>query len=476
MLIRNTGLSITLATLALLTTACPDDGSTDGGDGETDTGETDDEVGTDETGTETGTEDETTTEDETDTTEDETDTTEDETETGPASFCGDGIVDDGEECDDGDANADDAECTSLCTVAVCGDGFVLADVEACDDAGESEACNFDCTPAVCGDGQVNPTAGEECEDQNDDNTDDCLDSCLAATCGDGFVWADNEACDDGNLDPGDGCDDTCANEFCTWDLDALDLPVMVHPANYYGEVAFDGDCNLVVAGAFEDNVYVVDGIDGTSSVLAPLAVNSINGIAYRESDDTVYVSSLGPNNIYGIDDGVANVVAAAPGTVNAITVAPDGFGDYGDLLISVNAQSQVHAIDPGDGTSTLIGTSSGILSALEFAPDGTLYIVNQANSRIETMTADGMVATFFEGGLGQPDGIAIDVDGSRMFVAHFQGGARVDEISLPGAQLTAGMPIALDGGYYVSGVVVDGDDNVIVKTQGANIDAYSAAN
>ncbi|MEZ4384232.1 MAG: hypothetical protein R3A79_23060 [Nannocystaceae bacterium] len=61
--------------------------------------------------------------------------------TGGAGFCGDGVVDDGEDCDDGPNNADDAACTASCAAATCGDGLVHAGVEACDD-GDDDGDNY----------------------------------------------------------------------------------------------------------------------------------------------------------------------------------------------------------------------------------------------------------------------------------------------------------------------------------------------
>jgi len=45
----------------------------------------------------------------------------------------------------------------------------------------------------CGNGVLDP--GEACDDGNTDDTDDCVAGCVPATCGDGFVWAGVEACD-----------------------------------------------------------------------------------------------------------------------------------------------------------------------------------------------------------------------------------------------------------------------------------------
>ena len=65
---------------------------------------------------------------------------------------------------------------------------------------------------VCGDGLVDP--GEECDDGNTDDGDACLTSCLAATCGDGLVERGVEECDDGNRDDRDACGNDCKLPVC----------------------------------------------------------------------------------------------------------------------------------------------------------------------------------------------------------------------------------------------------------------------
>jgi cysteine-rich repeat protein len=51
--------------------------------------------------------------------------------------------------------------------------------------------------AACGDGAVDE--GEECDDANQADDDACLSTCVAARCGDGVVETDVEECDDGNV-------------------------------------------------------------------------------------------------------------------------------------------------------------------------------------------------------------------------------------------------------------------------------------
>lgn len=98
----------------------------------------------------------------------------------PLSVCGNGTMETGEACDDGNTDDDDG-CTSLCMSATCGDGFVQKDFEQCDDG-------------------------------NDDDTDACI-ACVQAECGDGFVQDGVEECDDGNSNDDDECANDCtANE------------------------------------------------------------------------------------------------------------------------------------------------------------------------------------------------------------------------------------------------------------------------
>jgi cysteine-rich repeat protein len=100
-------------------------------------------------------------------------------EAGTMARCGDGIVDPGEECDDGSDpgrtphNDDEAYdgCTTLCTYGgYCGDGIVNGPEE-CDDGAANldlygaPGCSFLCKKAhYCGDGIVDSYEDEHCDD------------------------------------------------------------------------------------------------------------------------------------------------------------------------------------------------------------------------------------------------------------------------------------------------------------------------
>jgi cysteine-rich repeat protein len=98
--------------------------------------------------------------------------------------CGDGIVDKlrGEECDAGPSGG------YYCTTD----------------------CRIDYSP-VCGNGVVEED--EECDDGNDNDADACLNNCIRNVCGDGYGWIGREQCDDGNTISGDGCSSQCRLEI-----------------------------------------------------------------------------------------------------------------------------------------------------------------------------------------------------------------------------------------------------------------------
>ena len=110
----------------------------------------------------------------------------------PAPCCGDGHLDSGEQCDDGNTTSGDG-CSATCTVEQAPPP----------------------PPPCCGDGQVGD--GEQCDDGNTTSGDGCSATCTAEEppppppapcCGDGNVDA-GEQCDDGNTANGDGCSSSC---------------------------------------------------------------------------------------------------------------------------------------------------------------------------------------------------------------------------------------------------------------------------
>jgi fibro-slime domain-containing protein len=178
------------------------------------------------------------------------------TDSGHVAACGDGALDPGETCDDGNVVSGDG-CTANCrqieqnfacptpgeacvSTIRCGDR-AIAGMEMCDDgnAVAGDGCDADCQvekgwacpvigvlceAAKCGDSLV--AGAEECDDGNADAKDGCDDTCrledgfacgdpgtacTKTTCGDGKKEG-SERCDDANHDLGDGCTPLCQLE------------------------------------------------------------------------------------------------------------------------------------------------------------------------------------------------------------------------------------------------------------------------
>ena len=223
--------------------------------------------------------------------------------------CGDGKLQQGEYCDDGNDVSGDG-CTQACQIeqdfecptpgqlcistVICGNG-ALSSVEACDDmnAADGDGCSADCStvepgwqcrvpgkPCVplCGDGVI--TGSENCDDGDAMGGDGCSSTCLTepgwsctgtpstctqAECGNGVVET-GEGCDNADQNglffgDGSGCSKTCTKEpICR---DATGATVACSTAC--------GDGNIDTAdGEMCDDGNAVDG-DGCSSTCQPEA-------------------------------------------------------------------------------------------------------------------------------------------------------------------------------------------------------------
>ncbi|HWO11758.1 MAG TPA: DUF4215 domain-containing protein, partial [Polyangiaceae bacterium] len=106
-------------------------------------------------------------------------------------FCGNRVIDDAEECDDGNAVPGDG-CDERCQLEFCGNGRIDSGEE-CELPG-TEVCSPLCAriEPVCGNASLE--AREECDDGNTLDADGCSGGCELEVCG------------NGRLDPGELCE------------------------------------------------------------------------------------------------------------------------------------------------------------------------------------------------------------------------------------------------------------------------------
>jgi cysteine-rich repeat protein len=167
----------------------------------------------------------------------------------------DGVKDEGEECDDGNAIPCDG-CSNSCKIVACGNGRLDTPREECDDGNtlDCDGCHGDCSRSddVCGDAILE--CGEPCDPGAPlacDGIDTCSATCTVEGCGNGVQEcfeecddgaengqpdsrcaldcvrlpppncgnatteaAEGEECDDGNTADCDGCSHLCESEGC----------------------------------------------------------------------------------------------------------------------------------------------------------------------------------------------------------------------------------------------------------------------
>jgi cysteine-rich repeat protein len=220
-------------------------------------------------------------------------------EANPPQTCGNGVLDPGEQCDDGNKLFGDGcsadcqiECYSSCgrcgtagpcpiLPPVCGDGR-LTGVEACDDGNtqSGDGCSGDCAAIeagwtcpvpgsrcfpICGDGRV--VGAEQCDDGNTVSGDGCSSNCLVeptdARCGDGVIEGAEQCdvggsgfdsgvitnctadcrlryCGDGVVDPGEECDNGARYNNVTYGNMSGCAPGCVFP-HFCGDGILDVD-------------------------------------------------------------------------------------------------------------------------------------------------------------------------------------------------------------------------------------------
>ncbi|MEM9461511.1 MAG: fibrinogen-like YCDxxxxGGGW domain-containing protein [Myxococcota bacterium] len=216
-----------------------------------------------------------------------------ETGDGP---CGDGIIDDDEQCDDG---GESARCNADCTIAVCGDGMLNAAAgEQCDDGGESRDCDVDCTPAMCGDDVFNASAGEQCDDAG--RSDACNADCTLATCGDGILnETAGEYCDDGGESA--GCNADCTPSSCG---DGVTNASAGEACDDQGASrGCDVDCTLVECGDLLVNEAAGEQCEGAEFEGATCMSEGFDGGTLACDDEC----SLDTSGCYFCGDGMANL-------------------------------------------------------------------------------------------------------------------------------------------------------------------------
>ena len=293
--------------------------------------------------------------------------------TGEPVVCGDGVVSEGEECDDGNIKPDDGCSQSCMNELSCGNG-VMENGEECDDGeknGPNQACLGTCQNNICGDGDQGPE--EEC-DLGGDNSDMgfCTSECVLPVCGDNLTNGD-ESCDDGMKNgnvPG-FCSDDCKDIVPAGMLKIQVLENMSgNFKNFVGIAGGDKACAMKFGLGYK--VMAVDGVARVAS-LGPNEGGSNNWVlapyrAYSNAGGSL-VFITGKEALLGVRKKLSVPL------INPIGAAPVS------VWTGMDKTWQANGVDCGDWANLQVTGAVGVANAKNMGE----FIGGAAKNCVETL-------------------------------------------------------------------------------------------
>lgn len=348
-----------------------------------------------------------------------------------AGTCGDGIMDSGEACDDGDDDNTDA-CPSTCEVATCGDGHVWAGHESCDD-------------------------------ENDVDDDGCT-ACVLDSCGDA-VLDDGEECDLGaaNGTHGSSCFTTCVSPAISL-ADPVIRPFTADGGRGLGVVQLqaadindDGHVDVVADATSSLDTSVVFGLgDGrmwppharqsASSSVRDLALGDLNGdgrvdaVLALDNPDKIEIY-LGNGTGFDAGTGV-DLDSSASEAVTAVDVTDLNGDGNGDIVLGDASVSRVFVMI-GDGAggisettpvSTAVGGGGGggpsEIATADITGDGIVDIITVNSASDDVSVLAGLGGGAFAGAKVYPTRIGAGGDFPvALAIADVTGEGRLDVVT-----------------------------------------------
>lgn len=329
------------------------------------------------------------------------DETSDSDESGP-NLCGNGEVDQGEQCDDGAANSDDTP----------------------------DACRTDCVRPYCYDGVIDVGLGEECDDAdlNGPDPDRCRADCTLPRCGDG-VQDTGESCDDGNEEWGDTCYG-CENR-------------------YYFFANAGGGSASIVRSTRDDVAVELVAADGTYADIEHLSLSAdaLSLFALQSGGGIHRVLAFDPvDGALQTEFDIGTDALGYEPTAHAMETASDGFV-Y--VALTGNGSNRLIQIDPENPTPTEVldfGNTDTIVDMVADAAGG-LYMTTGPQNSVVAVDTNGFAASTLATGLVNPLGIAFDFGNQTLWT-----------VNSPGDGPAQSVAIDLDGTVTlgpIAGTVVD---------------------
>jgi len=299
---------------------------------------------------------------------------------------------------------------------------------------------------------------------------DDLDGCtLGETCNNG-VCGGGTAVTQCSGQTADGCCPSGCTDQNDTDCGGFNptlFPIALNPSSYgLGDIDIDANGNLLAVTGTPRNVWSVNRLTGAPTIVAQNVCSGTQlvGVVHRSSDNLIYVATNLGNICSVTYSGTVTSLVSLNEVVNALAIAPQGFGPYGGQVIAVMQSGRIAAFNPTGNAVTNITMSAGAVSDVAFGPTGIMYVSGGATVR--TVSATGMV-TQFVAGLSAADGIAVDPDNSRLFVAD-SGTDTIRQVTIPGKVVSTLYNANIDNGYFVAGIIHDKQSTLIYATGESN--------
>jgi cysteine-rich repeat protein len=410
--------------------------------------------------------------------------------------CGNGTLEGGEECDDGNRVPGDG-CENDCTFT-CHSNFDCADAEICNGEETCDVPTHICRPAspmpdgfvclanprsiclsqtcvvsVCGDEFIDTgaTPPEECDDGNTYGGDGCSSSCRiesGITCGDGDLDLDHdEQCDDGNRTAGDGCSPSCRFETvgASCGNGVIEAREVCDDSNADNGDACNPTCNLANATSlFVGSPGLAGLVDGAG------AGARISGYGSMIVDE---------NFIYLADSGNHAIRRIEIATAEVRTLAGNGTGGYVDDPAGANARFNDPDSIATDGHTLWVGDRANHrLRAMDLAPPYGVTTVAGSGSTSHT-DGIGLAAGFDDmRGLAYYNGFVYLLDGTAATLRRFDPGTG-EVATLAGSPYATGGTDGIGTAALFTSPRYMTSDNAgmmfIADTNGAKIRSYNTA-
>ena len=198
------------------------------------------------------------------------------------------------------------------------------------------------------------------------------------------------------------------------------LTYSAHTDDVVAAIAIDSQSGTItlnsVANAFGETAITVVATDSSgASTLRVLNLSITPVIDPVVTAPILIARTYAGSGSNGSDNGAA--LEASFSFPYGIAVAPDG-----RVFVSENAGHRIRMISADGATVSTYAGDGFVLNqpaGLSLAPDGRLFIADSGNNRIRVVSADGnTLSTYAEGGLNSPRAVALNADG-RLFIADF---------------------------------------------------------